>query len=435
MKVCIFTDFRDYDSSYSLCLVAKEQAKFLLNHGYNPVVFVTDGFKPVDVFADPRIELRFLPDQIRQNTVTVDAEFNEDVKKLEESILEQMKDIDIVLTHDTIYQPASFKHNVALRAVAEKTKLKFLHWIHSATSPYTMAELVGQFKEEYKEVIKKPFPRSYYIFFNNWSIPRIAKAYNVPESQVKVVHHTTDYAEFAKFHDISRKIVEDYDLYSKEYICVYPARLDTGKQLEYPIKLMATLKSMKYSVMFIALDFHSSSNDPKDPKFIYRQQLKDIAVEWGLNEKEILFVSELMPETKVSVPNGVVADLMDLSNVFFMSSGSESYSLVTQEAAMKNNLLILNRNFPPFRDIFGANTLNFPCMSNVNVLDITEGETITTFPDGEKEAYLNLAKEVIAHTSTYQERTRRKLLRERNPRAVFTRQLEPLFHQIMEEYK
>ncbi len=433
-NIAILTDFRDFDSSYSLCLVVKEQVKFLIDHGYKPRVLVTEGFKPVDIFTDPAVDLRFLPDQIRQNTAVIDDEFNSDVEKLEASMLKELEGIDIVLTHDTIYQPASFKHNVAIRAVADKTNLKFMHWIHSATSPYTMAELVGHFKDEYKISTQKPFPRSYYIFFNNWSISRIAKAYNVPESQVKIVHHPTDYAEFAKFHPISKKIVEDYNLYDKEYICVYPARLDTGKQLEYPIKLMGALKDMKYSVMFIAVDFHSSSDDPKDPKFVYRQQLKDVAVDWGLNETDILFTSEISAETKVSVPSAVVADMFDISNIFFMSSASESYSLVTQEAGMKGNLLIVNRNFPPFRDIFGAETLRFPCLSGVNVLDMTEGETSTTFPDGEKEAYLNLAKEVIAHTQTYQEHTRRKLLKERNPHAIFTRQLEPLFTQICDEY-
>lgn len=453
-NIAILTTFRDDDHAYSLCSVVNDQIKMLVDNGYKPVVLVTEGFKPERNYKEA--ELRFLPDQVRQNTVTIDKTFNEDVEKLEKALEENLKDIDVVICHDIIYQPDALKHNVAIRALAARTNLKFLHWIHSATSPYQIADERNIFPEKYKEVIKQEFPRSYYVFFNQWSISRIAKHYNVPESLVKIVHHPTDYVEFSDYHPISRKIVKDYNLLSKEYICIYPARLDTGKQLEYPIKLIATLKEMKYAVQFIAVDFHSSSNDPNDPKFRYRQKLKDTAIEWGLNEKELLFTSELMPETKVRVPYKVVRNLFDLSNIFFMSSGSESYSLITQEAGMTGNLLIVNRNFPPFVDIFGNKVLKFPCHSNVNALDVTDGQTNTTFlteefirshselakkltPEkmaaaAEKEAYVNLAKEVIANTVSFQEITRRNLLRQRNPEYVFRNELEPLLHQISQQY-
>lgn len=433
-RVAIISTFRDFDPAYSLCNVANDQLKMFVKDGYKPKFLVTQGFKPERACLDPNVEMCYMPDQVRQNTVSVDKTFEEDVDKLEQSLLEHLKDVDVVITHDIIYQPDALKHNIALRRVAEKYPLRFLHWIHSATSPYQLADLRNIFPERFKETISKQFPRSYYVFFNNWSIPRIANHYQVPESWVKVVHHPTDYAEFAKYHPITRKIVDDYQLFQKEYICVYPARLDTGKQLEYPIKLMGALKKMQFNVQFIAADFHSSSNDPKDPKVMYRHQLKGIAIDAGLNEKEVLFTSELMPETKVRVPNEVVADLFDLSNIFFMSSSSESYSLVTQEAAMKGNLLIVNRNFPPFRDIFGSKTLKFPCHSNVNALDVSDGATNTSFPEGETQAYLNLAKEVVANTISMQELTRRKLLRTRTPDYVFTNELEPLLEQVHVEF-
>lgn len=434
-NIAIFTEFRGDDNAYSLCNVVNDQIKMLVKAGYEPKVFVTEGFKPQRAYADPKVKLCFMPDQTRQNSVSVDKTFEEDVDKLEKCIEEQLKDVDVVITHDIIYQASALKHNIALRRVAAKSKMRFLHWIHSATSPYQLANLRNIFPEKFKEVTQNQFPRSYYIFFNTWSIPRIAKHYQIPESWVKIVHHPTDYLEFAGFHPIARKIVDDYSLFQKEYICVYPARLDEGKQLEYPIKLMGALKKMQFAVQFIAVDFHSSSDDPKDPKYQYRQKLKGIAIDAGLNEQEILFTSELMPESKIRVPDTVVENLFDISNIFFMSSNSESYSLVTQEAAMKGNLLIVNRNFPPFRDIFGNKTLVFPCDANVNALDITDGQTKTQFDQGEEVAYKNLAKEVVANTVSMQELTRRRLFRTRTPDYVFTNELEPLFQQIVTQYE
>jgi glycosyltransferase involved in cell wall biosynthesis len=399
-----------------------------MEHGYNPKLLVTKGYKPGRNAI--KATICELPDQIRQNEVVVDNSFNEDVDKLLESFREHLKDVELVITHDTIYQPASLKHNVALRAYAEERKdLHFLHWIHSATSPYKIADLVGIFPEKYKEVVGKKFPRSYYVFFNNWSIPRIAREYNIPESLVKIVHHPTDYFKFAKYEPYSIELCKKHNLISKDFVMAYPARLDNGKQLEYGIKMMGALKNLGFSVHFIGIDFHSSSDDPRDPKLQYRNQLKQIAKEWGV-ESDVTFTSEFKPESKVRVPEGVVRDLMDISNVFWMSSVSESYSLVTQEAAMSGNLLVLNRNFPPFRELFGPDAIMWPCDSNVDIANISDGGTKVSYNGLEREDYASLAKEVVASSTNKQNLTRRRLLAQRNPDYIFTHELEPLIKGI-----
>ncbi len=425
--IAILTTYRDDDIAYSLCNVANDQIKMLVSHSYKPKVLVTEGFKPSRAYTEEL--LCHIPDQNRANTATVDETFGEDVQKLLEAYREHLKDVNIVITHDIVYQTDALKHNVALRLYQkEREDLRFLHWIHSATSPLALAELRPQFKEEYKKVAQNMFPNSYYIFFNDWSIPRIAREYGVGKELVKIVHHPTDYMEYAKFDEDTKDFVRKHGLLDLDYLIVYPARLDNGKQLEYPIKLAGTLKKMKYKTKFVAVDFHSSSDDPKDPKYIYRKKLKDVAREWGA---DVLFTSEDKPEWKVRVPQTVISDLTRISNVFFMSSASESYSLVTQEAGMDGNLLITNSNFPPFIDIFGQAVLEFPCTSNLNILDRTDGETKTQM--NEPEAYEELAKLVIVNTQLHkQEVTRRKLLQTRNPDYIFERELEPLFGDVLE---
>lgn len=431
--VAIITDFRSDDAAYSLCNVANDQLGMFLDNGYQPKFLVTKGYKPERNAT--KATICELPDQIRQNEVVVDESFNEDVEKLLESFREHLKDVNVVITHDIIYQPACLKHNVALRAYAEERKdIYFLHWIHSATSPFTIADQVGKFPEKYKEVVVKKFPRSYYVFFNHWSIPRIAREYRIPEYQVKIVHHPTDYFKFAKYEPYSIELCKKYDLLSKDFVMAYPARLDNGKQLEYGIKMMGALKDLGFSVFFIGVDFHSSSDNPKDPKFQYRTFLKQVAKEWNM-EQEVVFTSEFKPESKVRVPEGVIRDLMDISNVFFMSSCSESYSLVTQEAAMSGNLLILNRNFPPMKELFGPDAINWPANSNVNILDICDGSTTVNYNGQERDDFQRLALEVAGNSATKQNLTRRKLLKERTPGYIFHRELEPLLTMIKEDAK
>lgn len=428
-RIAILTTFRDDDNAYSLCNVVNDQIKMLVSHGYEPKVLVTEGFKPSRYYGHEKVTLCHMPDQNRKNTAEVDETFDGDVDNLLEVYRKDLIDVDIVITHDIIYQTDALKHNVALRLYQEdREDLRFLHWIHSATSPMRLAELRPYFKEEFKKVAQNMFPYSYYIFFNDWSVPRIAKEYNVGTELVKVVHHPTDYMEYAKFDKETIEFVKKHNLLDLDYLIIYPARLDSGKQLEYPIKLTGALKNLKYNAKFIAVDFHSTSDDPKDPKYIYRNKLKNIAREWGA---DVIFTSEEKPEWKARVPQSVISDLTRLSNVFFMSSSSESYSLVTQEAGMDGNLLITNRNFPPLADIFGPATLDFQCTSNVNVVERADGETRTKF-ENEQEAYETLAKLVVVNTQlNKQEVTRRKLLQTRNPDYVFERELEPLFGDVM----
>src|SRR3990170_2325360 len=61
------------------------------------------------------------------------------------------------------YKPAALKHNFASRRVAKDVNARWLHWIHSATSPVTLGALRPHFSDEYLNLVQQPFPNAYYI--------------------------------------------------------------------------------------------------------------------------------------------------------------------------------------------------------------------------------------------------------------------------------
>lgn len=346
-----------------------------------------------------------------------------------------------------IYQPDALKHRLALAHAHHHAlpHLRFMHWIHSATSPYRISALRGDMPQTYRDAAKDVFPNSFYIFMNEWSRPRIGREFGVAEHLVRIIPHPTDYFNFAKYDKDSIKLIHDKKLHEVDYVAVYPVRLDRGKQVQCVIKAMASLKKHDMSVRLVVVDFHSNSKDPKDPKFQYRQELKEIATDWGLNSDELTFTSEYQDSWDLEVPSTVVADLFDISNVFVMPSASESFSLITQEAAMKGNLLVLNRHFPPFREMFGQAAIHWPFDSAVNVADHVEGETTVNYDardesgnyinpkkalENEKEDYMKLAKNIIANTINKQNQTRRVLLAERTLETVFRKHFEPQLEDI-----
>lgn len=378
-KIAIFTTFADISEAYSLNRVVQDQIKMLLLGGYSPKVIVAQTFQPKGIYADERVEIVKIPMVPVHNEVKKDISFDKDVEDLTVALETALKDVDVVLTHDVVYQNAALKHNFAARAIAKKyPTIHWLHWIHSATSPVTLAALRPYFSDQYLQLVATPFPNSKYVFFNDYSIPRVARNFNVSEEEVKVVHHPSDLQDVFGLTNEVTQLARDKGLFEADVICIYPIRLDRGKQVEYVIKTLACLKDFNLKVRLVIADFHSTGGD----KLTYRDELKAIAIDWGLNSDEITWTSEVRPEWKAEVPHTHLMSLMRLSNVFIMPSVSESYSLVTQEAGLNKVVAVLNFDFPPFRDIFGPNAIYRKFSSNIDLMNGLDGNTTTKYgPD------------------------------------------------------
>jgi glycosyltransferase involved in cell wall biosynthesis len=434
-KIVIFTQFSEISEAYSLNRVVQDQIKMLVRNGYKPTVIVQEGFVPAQMYAHPDVTIETIPLCPCHNEVQKDPTFDEDVAGIERRLREILTPDSVVLTHDVVYQPAALKHNFAARKVAKDIPCRWLHWIHSATSPVTLGALRPYFTDEYLNLVQQPFPNSYYIFFNNYSIPRVAQNFEVPEEVVKVVHHPTDVCGFLGISPEVQEVVDRKKILSVDAICTYPIRLDRGKQVEYVIKTMSELRRFDLSIRVIIIDFHSTGGD----KITYRDELKNIAIDCGLNSDEITFTSEEKEEWKVEVPQSVVRDFQLLSNVFIMPSVSESYSLVTQEAALTKQVVVANFDFPPFRDIFGSDPIFRKFSSNIDIMSGLDGNTTTEYgPNNiskderkkwEKDYHYGTAGLIASRLKHPEMALSIKLRKERNLDSVFKKELEPLLYE------
>ena len=437
-KIAIFTTFSEVSEAYSLNRIVTDQIKMLLDNGYEPTVIVAESFSPTGIYADPRVTLKPIPLVPVHNEIKKDDTFETDVESLYVALKDILQDIDVVITHDVIYQPAALKHNFAARKVADDlSSLRWLHWIHSATSPYTLTNLKPYFQEQYLQLLNKPFPNSFYVFFNYYSVPRIAENFKVSQEKVRVVHHPSDLADVFGLSEAVARFIKDKKVYEADAICIYPVRLDRGKNVEMMIKTMAMLKDFNLSIKAIVVDFHSTGGD----KVTYRDDLKNIGIDYGMSADELIFTSEVYPEWSVEIPHSDVLSLMRLSNVFIMPSKSESYSLITQEAGMNKCVMVLNQDFSPFRDIFGPNAIFRKYSSNIDVMNGMDGVTNTNYgPDEaapeERGTYeRNYHKEtagMIASQLKNKNLAMSIFLRKyRNLDYVFKQELQPLFYEEM----
>lgn len=434
-KIALFTNFSVADAAYSLNRVVQDQIKMFLHNGYEDVtVLVAEGFEATEMYQE--VTLAHIPNVPCHNEIRKDETFDADVEAIYDSLKTALEGVNVVLTHDLIYQPACLKHNLAARRYAkEHPEVKWLHWIHSATSPYTLQALMGIFEDRYLDLMRVEFPNSFYVFFNDYSRPRIAANFGISEHLVKTVHHPLDVYGFWGLDGEVARFADEKRLLEADAICVYPCRLDRGKQVEVAIKTMAMLKEFQMSVRMIVIDFHSTGGD----KVVYRDELKAIGIDWGLNPQELSFTSEFSPDWSAQVPHTLVRQFQQFANVMIMPSRSESYSLVTQEAASLGGVVtVLNKDFMPFRDIFGPGAIYRQYSANIAINGL-DGVINTSYgPDSisqeerkfhEKNYHRETAGMIAYRLRNYEPMIlRSKILKERNLDAVFKKQLEPLLY-------
>ena len=189
-KVGIFTTFLSHDHAYSLCGVVADQIKMLVLGGYKPKVIVTESFKDDNIYPYSEAEIVKIPVIFCSNEGKLPDNWQEDAKKLKTVLREIIKDLDVIICHDITYQCAHLIHNIVSRELAiEFPKLRWLHWIHSATS---LSVLCNQ--QEIRDQICQRFPNSFLVYPNTFDIPRVARNYKVEEDEVKCVTSKDYYA-------------------------------------------------------------------------------------------------------------------------------------------------------------------------------------------------------------------------------------------------
>jgi len=419
-RIALLTDFYEADSTYSLNIIAEAQINMALNAGYPVVGIVSEGFKPARAWE--RIELRHIPSpKERKNHIEFYPEIGDDVMATKAALDKALADVDVILTHDLIYQCATMPLNFAARAWAQQNPhAVWLNWVHSATpSP------IWTTNDRKLEPLQRHFPNSKICFPNAWDVPRVCRAFRCEPDDVAVVPHPTDFGRFFGFQELTKKLVKEKGLLSADVVMIYPVRLDRGKQVEHVMHIAAALKRhFGMSVRLVTCDFHSTGGD----KVEYRKDLKAMMPEMGLNDIDVTFTSEFHEDWHLRVPREVVRDLCLLANVHVQPSVSETYSLIAQEAAACGAFLVLNQDLPIFRSVYGSQAAYFQFSSAVNPLTGETAKFDTTYHDPDS-YFQNIAGRIayeLQSNPVLNQRTR--IRKERNPASIFKRYIEPLFY-------
>lgn len=421
IKIGIFSTLANLNPSYSIAGVIKQQLLALVKHGYKPVLFTLNIF---DDEVPEGVELRkIVPQLVLEPYGSRNADnLEEDVRKTLPELEKHMADIDVMLTHDIIFVNSYLPYNVAMRRAIEGklSKVKWLHWMHSGPS---FKDLDGSV---WDNLYTLPI-NSRLIYMNYTDAIRAAEMYHVLPKDVRTIFNPMDIREIYDFDPLTRKLIDHYDLMSADFICTYPlstTRMTTaGKQLHKVIPIIGYLKKRRKSVRLVIPNAHANGDREKEAiEEIYR-----LAQSHGIERREIVFTSLFeAPEWEQGVPNKVVRDLFTLGNLFIFPSYSENCPLVLLEAMAGKNILVLNQDFPAFKDFGGENALYFRFSSTV--------APEPQFPNGIERYYEDIAILILSEFDQNKAlKAQTKLRKEFNLDYIFINQLEPAIKGIYGE--
>lgn len=420
LKIGIFTTFGDMAPSFSLAGVVRQQLISLTKHGYSPVLFVLDFFKDDDKVPEG-VEIRKVIPQLllepysKRDLTNLDS----DVAKAQTAMEENMQDIDVMLTHDIIFINSYLPYNIAMRN-AIKTKLgniKWLHWMHSGPS---FADLDGSIWDNLYTLPEN----SKLVYMNYTDAIRAAEMYHTLPKNVRTIFNPMDIRELHNFSPITKQLIDEYDLMSPEFLCVYAlstTRMDQmGKQLSKVIKIMGYLKKKGFSVALVVPNAHANADHEKHEI----ERMYQIAHQYGLERRELVFTSLFhVPEHEHGIDHEVVRDLYLLSNIFIFPSVSENCPLVLLEAMASKNILVLNEDFPAFKDFGQTNAIYFRFSS------LTQPHP--DFPRGEDNYLSDVATLIIDQYEQHKAiKAQTRIRREFNVDWIFEHQLEPAIRNI-----
>jgi glycosyltransferase involved in cell wall biosynthesis len=347
MKIAVILASRYLDPQYAAVSVVENQLRMLIQNGHQPVLLLGTECKKSYKNLKGVEYRRCLPsfELFWYKNFNLRKKDRPWLEKSVKALYRNLKDADLVITHDIISLPHLYVYNLAVRKVAKKLpRLNWLHWIHSLS--FGDNPLWGRRK------------RSKLVIPNRQQRGRTAKDFDCRLGDVKTVYHSLDTLSFP-LHPLTRKLIASWDLLNADIIQLYPAdaRRLALKQVNVAIDIFAKLKEQGKKVkLVIANQYCIDDASRKSTEKWMRHALKR-----GLTKKEVFFTSQFRPPRwEWGIPREVILELFrHVTNLFIFPSMAETFALVVLEAASGANLLVLNKDLSFLKDFIGRKNALF----------------------------------------------------------------------------
>ena len=375
-KVAILTNFMEFNPGYSLTGIVQDQCKMLQSHGHKVSLFVNEQFNKPEETNQFCLDLsRELPPiRLRANIpfahlIDYDSYHNlsdDHIKIIQKTVgilVEELKDVPIVFTHDFIFTGWFLPYGLAcIEASKHLPNTRFFHWIHSIPSLNRDWWNINAWGKNNHQL----------IFPNKTDSVRVAEQYRTLPGKVSCIPHIKDLRTWYDFDQDSLDFVDEYPavMYA-DMVQVYPASTDRllTKRISELIQIFSGFKKIGLTTCLVIANQWATGRQRKQDLDPYYKEAKNAGLVEG---KEFIFTSEWKTKFQNGLPKNVLRNLMECANIFIFPTREESFGLAGVEAGLCGQLVIANNSLLMMKEVHGCWPRGFEFGSFHNHLNVND---------------------------------------------------------------
>lgn len=347
MKLAIATTFYEMDQQYSLVTVVRDRYEILVRHGHEVEVWVQENFSGNDFGMNIKKIMPIFKFNDYQNNKLLPEDYKH-VENITHIVNNQLSTgIEAVFCEDIMFQSWNFAHNVAFRESAR---------FYPHVKWYAVAHSIPAGMKS----IWSPLPAGSKIISLNETIAmHCAENYRTTIDNVHVIYNAMDFRTYMDRDPLSVDIYERFKLMEADIIQVYPFSSErwVDKGVDKLFHIFSYLKQIGNNVKLILA---TAWNFPESIK-----ELRQKANEFGLTDNEVIISAEVYPN-RMGLPNRVIKELMQISNLFVFPTRAEASPLILAEAMMAGCYIVVNDLLPQLMEIAGNSVRKFHLNSSVH---------------------------------------------------------------------
>ena len=326
-------------------------SRLLSSAGYDVSVIAGRGESfnnKIPLHLIPEIDSRH-PEVIDIGSTLASGEVLNEFTNLRDTLFQKLnvllENTDILIVHNVITLHKNLALTAALKLISEQKNPAMIAWCHDFAWQDTL--YTPDLHHGYPwDLLRSPWADVHYVTVSNHRKNILADLLGIPEAEINVIPPGMDVDQFLKLSPLTREIIDHLNLLDADPLVLLPARLTRRKNIEFALRVVDSIKHDFPEVSLII----TGPPGPHNPKNIaYLESLRSLRNELLL-ESNIHFLYEFgeLGQTK-NIPDEVIADLYQLSDILLFPSFHEGFGIPILEAGLAR-MPIFSSDIPPVRE-------------------------------------------------------------------------------------
>lgn len=327
-------------------------ARLLADAGHQPVLIVGRGKsfdERVPVWRVTALDSR-APRVVRLRTAleqgAVPEEFHTLRRHLADLLAPRLAQLEIVIVHNALTLHKNLAFTAALWDLHQASRLpRPIGWHHDLAwdRPQDRPFLHDGYPWD---LLRRPWPKTVNVVVSAAQQQRLAALYGIVPEDIHVIPPGVDPADFMRWTDRTRAMIERCRLLQAEVVLLLPARITRRKNIEFALHVLAALRQQTGLDVRLVVSGPPGPHTPSNQAYL--NGLLDLRARLGLTEAAH-FLYQLDPQRPYEVDDTALSDLFRFADALFMPSLAEGFGIPLLEAGLAR-LPIFCSDLPPFAE-------------------------------------------------------------------------------------